>query len=94
MALAAPSGCGGDDEPAGTPKAPELTVPQTSPELTETAPTTTTSPSTSTSTVGDGGGATSPSTQTDTPENDVNPSPTTPEGRFERFCEENPGACG
>jgi hypothetical protein len=79
-------GCGGDDEPAATTKAPELTVPETSTQATETTSTETT-PSTAPSTT------TTPSTATTT-QPSTQPDPDTPEGRFDKFCRENPGACG
>jgi hypothetical protein len=81
------AGCGGDEEPASTTKAPELTVPETGSETTPTNETQTTPPpDTGTTTTNT---TTSPSTQTD-----PQPDPDTPEGRFEKFCRENPGACG
>jgi hypothetical protein len=84
--LLALAGCGGDDEPAATTKAPELTVPETTGEptgttATETAPATGTTTSTA-----------PPSTGTGT--QSTQPAPNTPEGRFEKFCRDNPGACG
>jgi hypothetical protein len=97
LAPVAAAGCGGDDEPEATPTRPELTVPETDTQTTETptetAPTTTQPPSEG----GEGGGTTAPPparTQPDSPGNDVPPEPGTPESRFERFCRENPGACG
>jgi hypothetical protein len=95
--LAVPvAGCGGDEESAeGEPKRPELTVPggaSTEPETsesTQTAPATTPPPQT-----------TPPSTQPpartapDSPQNDRPPPAGSPAERFEKFCNENPGACG
>ena len=86
--------CGGDEEePATAPKRPELTVPgdtETSPSpaptATQTAPATTAPPA-----------QTAPSTTPtppDSPQNDVPPPPGSPAERFEKFCDENPGACG
>ena len=102
LAFAAPA-CGGDDEEARrTPKPPELTVPgrtltdDTAPDTsTGTAPEPPQSPGTDTG-GGTCGGATSPPdpSRPDSPQNDVPPQPGTPEDRFERFCNENPGACG
>jgi hypothetical protein len=91
---AAAPGCGGDDEPDGAPTAPQLTVPQTETDETETGPApggTTTAPP-----ADDGGGPAPPAErqQPDSPQNDVAPQPGTPESRFEKFCNENPGACG
>jgi hypothetical protein len=34
------------------------------------------------------------STSEDTPQHDVTPPPDTPQGKFERYCNQNPGACG
>jgi len=91
------AGCGGDDEPETTPKRPELTVPETDTQTTET-PTETSPPATQPPPGGgEGGGTTAPPparTQPDSPGNDTPPEPGTPESRFERFCRENPGACG
>jgi hypothetical protein len=39
------------------------------------------------------GGAQAPSAPQDTQENDVPPSQGSPAQRFEKFCEQNPGAC-
>jgi hypothetical protein len=39
------------------------------------------------------GGAQAPSTPQDTQQNDVPPSEGSPAQRFEKFCEQNPGAC-
>jgi hypothetical protein len=88
-------GCGGEDEGSpSTTTAPELTVPgeEGETETTETQSTTPTAPPGS----GGGGGGTQspPRTQPDSPQNDIPPEPGTPEDRFERFCRENPGACG
>jgi hypothetical protein len=30
----------------------------------------------------------------DTPSNDVTPPADTPQGKFEQYCNQNPGACG
>lgn len=99
LAAVGSAGCGGDNESSSTPKAPELTVPgettgsDTSTTKTETAPTTTQAPS---GTEGQGGGTQSPprTSPQDSPTHDIPPQPGTPESRFEKFCRENPGACG
>ena len=39
-------------------------------------------------------GTTSTTTTTTPAQTTTQPSPDTPEGRFEKFCRENPGACG
>jgi hypothetical protein len=47
--------------------------------------------------IGDGeeDDATQPTTERpDSPGNDLPPAPGSPEEQFERFCEQNPGACG
>ena len=92
MALAVPA-CGGDEEePARSPQRPELTVPTG----TEPAPPNTTSAPTAPTTAPPSGGAPAPPQRTtpDSPGNDVAPPPGTPAERFEKFCDENPGACG
>jgi hypothetical protein len=92
--------CGGDDEPdaTGTTTTPELTVPQT---VTPDTQTTTTPPPTITETqpppaTGPSGGTTAPATpqQQDSPENDSPAPKGSPAEKFEKFCDENPGACG
>ena len=95
MVLLAP-GCGGDDEKASeTDTTPTITVPSddtTIPATTETPTETQTTPPPQT-TPDDSGGSAAPTTP-DSPENDTKPQPDTPEGRFEEFCDQNPGACG
>jgi hypothetical protein len=90
------AGCGGDQESSADPppEAPELTIPETDqapPPPTDTTPTTETTPPPT-----DGGTPTPPpaETPTDTPENDTPPPQDSPAERFERFCNDNPGACG
>jgi uncharacterized protein YceK len=100
--LLALSGCGSDIESTTAPSsAPaQQTAPQTTTSSTTTESTTTTE---------DNGGATSPSgggdnTSSDggsggsgvpdTPSNDVTPPANTPQGKFEQYCNQNPGACG
>ncbi|MGH2955852.1 MAG: hypothetical protein ACRDL6_02520 [Solirubrobacterales bacterium] len=87
LALGA-SGCiGEDDEEAAT--QPSIPVPETTapPAPAETTPApvtpTTTAPS------GKQGGR-----KPDSPANDVPPASGSPEEQFERFCEQNPAACG
>jgi hypothetical protein len=91
------AGCGSDSEEAHRPiKPPELTIPQTSPQApptqTETTPTTETAPPST------GGGTEAPTEttppQTDTPQNDTPPPTDSAAERFEKFCNDNPGACG
>ncbi len=93
-ALAFVPACGGDDEEEPL-TAPELTVPRsTEPETTEqdttsdqTQPAPTPEP--------DSGGTPAPTPEPkDSPQNDQPPPPGSPAERFEKFCEENPGACG
>ena len=96
-ALLLAPGCGGDDENAGdTDTTPRITVPSddtTTPATTETAPPQTQTTPPPQTTPEDSGGSTAPTTP-DSPQNDTKPSPDTPEGRFEEFCDSNPGACG
>jgi len=104
----ASAGCGGDDESAQTtPELPRLTTPQTEtepppPPETETAapldPGTETLPPDGDGDSSDDGGTPAPAPEAeppaDTPENDTPPPADSPAERFEKFCEENPGACG
>lgn len=96
-ALLLAPGCGGDDENASeTDTTPRITVPSEDtapPATTEATPPQTQTPPPPRTTPEDSGGSTAPSLP-DSPENDTKPPPDTPEGRFERFCDENPGACG
>jgi hypothetical protein len=85
LALAA-SGCGGDDE--GDKTEPSISVPQTVEPTIET----TTDPATSPTATAPGGKL--DPRQPDSPTNDVPPPAGSPEEQFERFCEQNPGACG
>ncbi len=86
LALGAAAGCGGDDD------GDEVTVPEiTIPAETETAPETTPTPTTEDPS---GGTGTPDPAQPDSPENDVPPPPGSPQEAFEKFCEQNPGACG
>jgi hypothetical protein len=96
LALVSGLGCGGDDEPSRTATAPELTVPDTDTEQTDTTDTQPSQSAPPSGEEGQGGGTPSPPSegQKDTPENDLPPAPGTPEDRFEKFCRENPGACG
>jgi ABC-type glycerol-3-phosphate transport system substrate-binding protein len=93
LCLIALAGCGGGDhESAKDPKAPALTVPETTTTpapTTDTTTTETTPPATSTATTPSGGGAAPPAS----PQSNQPPSGS-PASRFERFCRENPGACG
>ena len=91
--------CGGDDEPKKRAKPPELTVPETDPErapdtATQTAPAP--QPTTPATPPGDDGGATAPDQQApqDSPQNDTPPPPGSEAERYEKFCDQNPGACG
>ena len=43
---------------------------------------------------GSSGGGTAGSGPSDTPTHDVVPPPNTPQGKFEQYCNQNPGACG
>jgi hypothetical protein len=94
-----PVACGGDDEPgtSDTTTTPELTVPRTTTPETETtttpapAPTETQPPANP----GSGGTTAPPATQQqDSPENDSPAPKGSPAEKFEKFCDENPGACG
>jgi hypothetical protein len=100
LALAPVAGCGGDEEaPAKPAERRELTVPRETVTRTEATDATTSTepppaaeppPQTETS-----GGAPAPQSQPgDSPENDTPPPKGSPAERFERFCDENPGACG
>jgi hypothetical protein len=100
--LLAMAGCGGDSESTTAPQSSEITQ-ETSTQ--STAESTTTE---STTTTEDNGGATPPSGGgdntsgggsggsgvPDTPSNDVTPPANTPQGKFEHYCNQNPGACG
>jgi hypothetical protein len=89
-------GCGGDDEKSSETETPRLTVPSddtTAPTTTETTPPQTQTTPPPQTAPGDSGGSTAPTTP-DSPQNDTKPKPDTPEGRFEEFCDKNPGACG
>jgi hypothetical protein len=101
--LLALAGCGSDSESTTTPQSSETTQEsstQSTVESTTTESTTTTednggatSPSgagDNTSSGGDSGGSAVP----DTPSNDVTPPANTPQGKFEQYCNQNPGACG
>jgi hypothetical protein len=99
LAAVATAGCGGDDEPRATPRPPELTVPNESEPAQSTTGTETTeqtAPAAPEQQPGAGGGspAPSPPQQQDTPQNDTPPPSNSPANRFERFCQQNPGACG
>ena len=88
-------GCGGDDETESeTGTTPRITIPSddtTTPTATETTPTETqTAPAPRTTP--DSGGAPAPA-RPDGPGNDTKPPPDSPAGRFEEFCDANPGAC-
>ena len=93
------AGCGSDEEASQKPPAaPKLTVPRETETEPAPADTGTTSsepapapaPRTETS-----GGSAPPRTQTeDTPQNDTPPPKGSPADKFEKFCDENPGACG
>jgi hypothetical protein len=80
-ALLVTAGCGDDEET-------EISVPTI--DLTETAapatPTTTPTEPSNTGTVD--------TTKPDSPSNDIPPPPGSPQGKFEEFCKQNPGACG
>jgi hypothetical protein len=99
LALGA-AACGGDEERERAPAPPELTVPgdtQTAPAEPQTTTTPPQAPPTTppADTGSGGGGQTAPAPPAeDSPQNDVPPRPGTPESRFERFCRQNPGACG
>jgi hypothetical protein len=103
VGLLALAGCGSDSESTTAPQSSEITH-ETSTQ--STAESTTTE---STTTTEDNGGATSPSSGgdntssdggsggsgvPDTPSNDVTPPANTPQGKFEQYCNQNPGACG
>jgi hypothetical protein len=96
-------GCGSDSESTSAPSS----TPASQKPPRSTASSTTTEPTTTTSE--DNGGATSPSgggdntssdggsggsAVPDTPSNDVTPPANTPQGKFEQYCNQNPGACG
>jgi hypothetical protein len=96
--LAVAAGCGSDDEASPRPPAaPKLTVPReakTEPATTDTGtaaePAPAPAPQTDTS-----GASPAPRTQPgDSPQNDRPPPKGSPADKFEKFCDENPGACG
>lgn len=103
LAIAA---CGGEDETTSPQSATNLTTTeQTTTDSTTTESTTTednggVEPEPGDDSGGQGGGNTSSgpgsggSEVPDTPENDVTPPANTPQGQFEMYCNENPGACG
>ena len=97
------SGCGSDDSPNREVTTPELTVPGDSGGTTGTTDRGTTDEGT-TGDSGTGGSAPAveapqapsggaPAAPEDTPQNDAPPAAGSPAERFERFCEQNPGAC-
>ena len=101
LALALVAGCGGDDEdvPETVPTVEDVTQPETVtstlPTQTETAPTSTeTTPEPPPQDTSGGTPAPPQNEPEDTPENNRPPPPNSPAERFERFCDENPGACG
>jgi hypothetical protein len=97
-ALALPlSACGGDDETVSVPTAPTST-PTTQTAPTVTTPTQTTAPETQTTTTqtttaapsdSGSGGTAAPSDGSG-----GSSSGETPNERFKKYCEQNPGACG
>jgi hypothetical protein len=95
MLLALAAGCGDDDEASRPPeKPPDLTVPRsTQTERTDTGTAPRSSPSPAPQTDGSGGAPAPRSRPEDSPQNDTPPPRGSPAERFERFCDENPGAC-
>jgi hypothetical protein len=93
-----PLACGGDEPGAtDTTTAPELTVPQTTTPDTETTTTPAPAPTETQPPADPGsGGTTAPPTtqQQDSPEHDSPAPKGSPAEKFEKFCDENPGACG
>lgn len=87
LALGA-TGCGDDEDDAIQ---PTISVPQTvePPPSAETN----TAPETETETTAPGGGKVLPG-ESDSPANDIPPPAGSPQEQFERFCEQNPEACG
>jgi hypothetical protein len=97
--------CGGDDQGTTAPQ-PAKTTTITSTESTST--TSTTTEDNGGVEAGDGGGGqgnggnsasgggtgSGGSGPEDTPSHDVTPPANTPQGKFEQFCNQNPGACG
>jgi hypothetical protein len=99
LLVAALAGCGGDDEPSGetTRELPDLSLPRTETTPTDTTPEpqTTTTVDPATETLPEEGPEPAPEAPpADTPENDAPPPEDTPAERFEKWCDENPGACG
>ena len=82
-------------EPPTTTSTPPSTTP-TQPSTTPTEPSTTTGPAPASHPSAPSGGQQAPSgnTRQDSPGHDVPPPSGSPAERFERFCRENPGACG
>jgi hypothetical protein len=99
LATVATAGCGGD-EPQATPRPPELTVPnegEPAEDTTDTGTTQQTPPAAPQQPPDASGGSPAPSPrpqQPDTPQSDTPPPQNSPAERFERFCDQNPGACG
>jgi hypothetical protein len=94
----APVACGGDDEPEATDTTttPELTVPSTAPDVpTDTTPAPAPTQTTPPADTGSGGTTAPPASKPqDSPENDSPAPKGSPAEKFEKFCDENPGACG
>ena len=104
IGLLAIAGCGSDSESTTTPQSSETTQEsstQSTVESTTTESTTTednggaTSPSgADDNTSSDGDDGSGGSAVPDSPSNDVTPPANTPQGKFEQYCNQNPGACG
>ena len=102
-AAIAAAGCGGGDETTSTVTAPTATAPAsstttsstttTAPTTTSTTQSTTTAPTSTTTTHSTTTSGADP-TKPDTKHNDTKGDPSTPEGSFDQYCEDNPGACG
>jgi hypothetical protein len=100
--LLALGGCGSDSESTTAPQSTAITretSPQSTAESTTTESTTTTEDNGGTPASGGGDntssdGGSGGSSVPDTPSNDVTPPANTPQGKFEQYCNQNPGACG
>jgi hypothetical protein len=94
--LATLAGCGGGHAASEPARPTHLTVP--SAPRTTPAPTGTTTqapaPAPPPGTGGSGGAPAPRTTPEDSPRHDVPPPKGSPAERFERFCDQNPGACG
>ena len=87
------SGCGSDS--SGGESTPSISIPAvTAPELSTTAPATTAAPATTSTGKTTGKTGTHNPKLPDSATNDVPPPAGSPQDAFEKFCRQNPQACG